>query len=158
MCNAHTAPIPFTLFKCISERQGWEKIFWLCKSNQPTCSSILSCLSSAASTASKNSSSLIRLFGPSCDKSKCGQHYTVKYTILHSILHILCENPAKTAKQGFYSKDISFQALSRDFSEQISCISLCTILELILGWVNMAHCAGLYHFYIKSTSSFTFLN
>lgn len=31
-----------------------------------TCSSILSCLSRAASTASKNSSSLMRLFGPSC--------------------------------------------------------------------------------------------
>lgn len=34
-----------------------------------TCSSILSCRSSAASTASKNSSSLIRLLGPSCGES-----------------------------------------------------------------------------------------
>lgn len=34
-----------------------------------TCSSILSCLSSSASTASKNSSSLIRLFGPSCEQT-----------------------------------------------------------------------------------------
>ena len=33
--------------------------------NLHTCSSILSCLSRAASTASKNSSSLIKLFGPS---------------------------------------------------------------------------------------------
>lgn len=48
-----------------------------------TCSSILSCLSSAASTASKNSSSLIRLLGPSCEN--------------HSTLW----QPCKIYKQGF---------------------------------------------------------
>lgn len=35
-----------------------------------TCSSSLSCRSSAASTASKNSSSLIRLLGPSCGEQE----------------------------------------------------------------------------------------
>lgn len=123
----------------------------------PTCSSILSCLSSAASTASKNSSSLIRLFGPSCEKSKCGQHYTVKYTILYIYCVRILQKPQNRVS---IPKTFSFQALSRDFSEQICCISLCTFLELILGWVNMAHCAGtsLYQFYIKSASIFTFPN
>lgn len=49
-----------------------------------TCSSILSCLSSAASTASKNSSSLIRLLGPSCENQ------------------IMLLQPCKIWKQGFY--------------------------------------------------------
>lgn len=51
------------------QRGGGRKRFRSSKSNgdfDRTCSSSLSCRSSAASTASKNSSSLIRLLGPSC--------------------------------------------------------------------------------------------
>lgn len=44
---------------------GKYKLFTFSRGFHPTCSSILSCRSSAASTASKNSSSLIRLLGPS---------------------------------------------------------------------------------------------
>lgn len=45
-----------------------------------TCSSILSCLSRAASTASKNSSSLMRLFGPSCRYVERERFFKTSYT------------------------------------------------------------------------------
>lgn len=75
-----------------------------------TCSSILSCLSSAASTASKNSSSLIRLLGPSCG-NKCCQW--CKNSVRTAMKNAQYDKYTHAGRHGTKSRNHSFIHLNR---------------------------------------------